>query len=51
MKTNKDWVGGTASVFKTIGASNHVDEEREAHDYYATDPYRIKRINTLNLSV
>ena len=24
----KDWVGGSASVFKTLGASNHTDAER-----------------------
>ena len=39
-KTNmaKDWVGGTASTFKTIGASNHCDHERQREDYYATEP-------------
>lgn len=25
-------------VFTTIGASNHSEEERQPHDYYATDP-------------
>lgn len=34
----KDWTGGAAAVFKTIGASNHTEEERHPHDYYATDP-------------
>lgn len=34
----RDWVGGTASTFKTIGASNHCDKERQAEDYYATEP-------------
>lgn len=34
----KDWSGGRASVFKTIGASNHTDHERQSEDYYATDP-------------
>ena len=34
----KDWVGGTASTFKTIGASNHCDHERQREDYYATEP-------------
>ena len=34
----KDWVGGTASTFKTIGASNHADHERQREDYYATEP-------------
>lgn len=27
-----------SSVFKTIGASNHTEKERETHDYYATEP-------------
>ena len=35
---NKDWTGGTASVFKTLGASNHCDHERQREDYYATEP-------------
>lgn len=34
----KDWVGDTNSIFATLGASNHIDEDREKHDYYATDP-------------
>ena len=34
----KDWIGDTNSVFATLGASNHIEEEREEHDYYATDP-------------
>lgn len=34
----KDWIGGSASTFKTIGASNHCDHERQAEDYYATEP-------------
>lgn len=34
----KDWVGGRAAVFKTIGASNHADHERQREDYYATEP-------------
>ena len=25
-------------VFKTLGASNHTEKEREDNDYYATDP-------------
>ena len=25
-------------IFTTLGASNHTDQEREQHDYYATDP-------------
>lgn len=34
----KDWTGTGTSTFKTIGASNHTAKEREAHDYYATEP-------------
>ena len=34
----KDWVGGNAAVFKTLGASNHTDAERQREDYYATEP-------------
>lgn len=29
----KDWVGNTNSVFKTHGASNHCDTEREENDF------------------
>jgi len=35
---NKDWVGNKNSVFKTLGASNHTDKERQEDDFYATDP-------------
>lgn len=34
----KDWTGTGTSTFKTIGASNHTEKEREIHDYYATEP-------------
>ena len=34
----RDWKGGTASAFKTIGASNHCDHDRADNDYYATEP-------------
>lgn len=43
-KQKRDWVGGTASVFKTIGASNHGNEQREPHDYYATDPKSVEAL-------
>lgn len=38
MKKQGDWTGSSASVFKTLGASNHSDAERQSDDYYATDP-------------
>ena len=34
----KDWTGNKASIFKTIGASNHPDHERQREDNYATEP-------------
>jgi hypothetical protein len=34
----KDWTGNFQSIYKTLGASNHTEQERETHDYYATDP-------------
>lgn len=40
----KDWFGNENSVFKTLGASSHTMEEREQHDYYATQP---KAVNIL----
>lgn len=36
--TNKDWSGNSNSIYKTLGASNHTEKEREADDYYATEP-------------
>lgn len=38
----KDWKGGKNSIYTTLGASNHVAEEREENDYYATDPVAAK---------
>lgn len=40
----KDWTGNTNSIFKTLGASNHTDEEREDNDYYATDPEALETL-------
>lgn len=34
----KDWTGNSNSVFKTLGASNHTDKDRETNDFYATEP-------------
>ena len=33
-----DWTGNGNSIYKTLGASNHSDKEREANDFYATEP-------------
>jgi hypothetical protein len=37
----KDWNGNAGSIFKTLGASNHTENERQADDFYATDPVAI----------
>lgn len=34
----KDWTGNNNSIWKTLGATNHTDKEREQNDYYATEP-------------
>lgn len=34
----KDWTGNKRTAFATIGARNYSQEEREQHDYYATEP-------------
>jgi hypothetical protein len=34
----KDWMGNNNSIWKTLGATNHTDKEREQNDYYATEP-------------
>jgi hypothetical protein len=50
----KDWKGGKASVFKTLGASNHTDHERERADYYATEPAAVEwlcKLETFNHKV
>jgi len=38
VSNNKDWTGSGLSVFTNLGASNHTEKERQANDYYATDP-------------
>lgn len=40
----KDWIGNSNSIYKTLGASNHTDKEREENDYYATDPIAIDKL-------
>ena len=42
MVQEKDWVGNAKAVFVCNGASNHTDQEREAMDYYATEPKAIE---------
>jgi hypothetical protein len=33
-----DWSGNKKTIFVTLGASSHANEDREENDYYATDP-------------
>lgn len=35
-------MSGSKKVFTTLGSSNHVPEEREQFDYYATDPRAVE---------
>lgn len=34
----QDWTGNQKSIFATLGASSHTQEDREGNDYYATEP-------------
>lgn len=40
--TSRDWTGNSKTTFATLGASSHSENERQIHDYYATDPKAIK---------
>lgn len=42
-----DWTGNKNSIYKTIGATNHTDGNREKDDYYATDPIAIDKLLTV----
>jgi hypothetical protein len=35
---NKDWTGNKNSIFKTLSATSHGQNERQESDFYATDP-------------
>lgn len=51
---SKDWNGNKNSVWKTLGASNHTDKERESLDFYATDSIAIDKLLTVerpNISI
>ena len=51
---NKDWKGDSNSVYKTLGASNHTEEERETNDWYATDPIAgelLLKLETINQNI
>ena len=40
----KDWKGNGNSIYKILGATNHSQEERAQHDFYATDPIAIDKL-------
>ena len=40
----KDWTGDSKSVFKTLGASSHTEDQRQIHDYYATEPVAVEML-------
>lgn len=44
---NKDWIGNGNSIWKTLGASNHTEKERESLDFYATSPIAIDKLLTV----
>ena len=44
---HKDWTGDGNSIWKTLGASNHTDKEREQDDYYATSAEAIDKLLTV----
>ena len=38
MVARKDWTGNSRSAHAALGARNYAQNEREEHDYYATEP-------------
>lgn len=40
----KNWIGNNKSPFACNGASNHSEQEREQHDFYATDPRTVEML-------
>lgn len=39
-----DWIGNNKAPFACNGASNHSEQEREQHDFYATDPRAVEML-------
>lgn len=40
----KDWKGNSVAYSKTLGASSHADHDRQAEDFYATEPKAVKML-------
>lgn len=38
----RDWTGNSKSIYSMLGATSHSENEREQHDYYATDPLALE---------
>lgn len=38
----KDWTGNARSTHAVLGARNYAQNEREANDYYATEPKAVE---------
>ena len=48
---SKDWTGNSRSAHATLGARNYAMNERQKHDYYATEPKALELIiDELDLS-
>ena len=41
---SQDWTGNSNSIYKTLGASNHTDKDRQEDDFYATDSIAIDKL-------
>lgn len=40
----KDWTGNSRSIYTTLGASNHVEEERQEDDFYSTQESTVNKL-------
>lgn len=50
----KDWIGNKNSIYKTLGASNHTNKERQSNDFYATEPRAMEillEVETFNRNI
>ena len=47
----KDWTGNSHSFASMLGARNYAKNEREQHDFYATDPKAIDMLLTKDFTV
>ena len=43
----KDWIANSKSVFSTMASSSHSEDERQEHDFYATDPIAVDKLLTV----